>query len=128
MIHKETKIFVNDNSGGKWAKLLYAYTKGKRRLGTLGNLALVSLRRIVPNNLRKLKKGDKMKALIVQIAQRYNREGGFYLKGRKNACVLSKKGEEIAPLASRIYYRVAKEVRYKGRAFIRFSMIARGVV
>lgn len=97
-------------------------------LGTLGNIALVSLRRIVPNNLRKLKKGDKMKALIVQVAQNYNREGGFYLKARKNACVLSKKGEEITPLASRIYYRIAKEVRYRGRAFLRFSMIARGVV
>lgn len=68
MIQKQTGVRVVDNSGAKFANVFFVYRPLFRAKG-LGAKTLVSLRRVVPNNAKKLKKGDKFKALIVQSCQ-----------------------------------------------------------
>lgn len=68
MIQKFTKVRVVDNSGAKVAKTFFVYRVRFSAKG-LGGKILVSLRKIVPNNVKKLKKGDKFKAVIVQSRQ-----------------------------------------------------------
>lgn len=59
MIQKETLVNVLDNSGAKKARVFFVYKPDKKTKG-LAMKVLVSLRRVVPNNSKKLKKGDKV--------------------------------------------------------------------
>jgi ribosomal protein L14 len=59
MIQKETIVNVVDNSGAKKARVFFVYPPLKRMKG-LAQKVLVSLRKVIPNNSKKLKKGDKI--------------------------------------------------------------------
>lgn len=59
MIQKETIVNVADNSGAKVARVFFVYKPLIKTRG-LAYKVLVSLRKVVPNNAKKLKKGDKI--------------------------------------------------------------------
>lgn len=67
---------------------------------TIGNmlaysLVLVAIKRVIPNNLKKLKKGDKLKAVIVGFKERTNRAyGSTVFFTDVNRAILLKKGED----------------------------------
>jgi ribosomal protein L14 len=106
MIQKHTYVYVGDNSGAKRAMVIFVY---KNILATKGlaTKVLVTLRRVVPNNVKKLKKGDKFKALVVQQKQPVNK-ATYFCRSLKNAVILLRKGEDDLPLGTRIYVKISK--------------------
>lgn len=104
-----------------WRGVLFCYNGG-----LLGKRVLVSLKRIVPNNAKKLKKGDKLKAVIVT-ASNIRKEfiSGVEAKSKRNSIVILKKGDDWLPMGSRVTRRVAKNVRYNG--FLRLALVSRGL-
>jgi ribosomal protein L14 len=59
MIQKETVVVVLDNSGAKKAKVFFVY-KNTLASNGLATKVLVAVRKVVPNNSKKIKKGDKI--------------------------------------------------------------------
>jgi ribosomal protein L14 len=90
----------------------------------LAQRVLVSLRKVVPNNAKKLKKGDKLKALIVQERRPFF-NSIYYCKSFFNTVILLKKGEEELPLGTRIHVRISKFARYKG--YNRLFLLSKGL-
>ena len=62
-MNKMSFIKFVDNSGAKEGKILHFYNKIYSR--NLYAQCLVTIRRVVPNNAKKLKKGDKLKCLML---------------------------------------------------------------
>lgn len=62
MIQKETVVNILDNSGAKKARVFFVYKPFKQTKG-LAQKVLVSLRKVIPNNAKKLKKGDKIQSV-----------------------------------------------------------------
>jgi len=121
MITKETKVRVFDNSGGKVGRIIYCYAKG-----ILGSSVLIALRKIVPNNIKKLKKGDKIKGVVVGTSSFLKEPNqGFECKSLRNCVVLLKKTEEYLPMGTRVTRKVSKKVRYLG--YLRVALISRGL-
>jgi ribosomal protein L14 len=126
MIQKQTLVRVVDNSGAKKARVFFVYRPFRKAQG-LGNKVLVSLRRVVPNNAKKLKKGDKLRALVVQQRRPHaNSNTCYYCKSFFNSVVILKKGDENLPLGTRIYVKISKFARFNG--FNRLFFISRGLI
>lgn len=123
-MNKLTKVYFVDNSGAKQGKLFHIYNKLHRDF--LYAEALCTLRKVVPNNMRKLKKGDKLKCLLSGLRYKGLRkyDQAIYFKD-KNRAILLKKSEAV-PLATRVSAKINKEIRYKG--FVRLSLVSRGIV
>ena len=64
-------------------------------------------------DLYKLKKGDKVHALIVRTKKEIRRKDGSYIRFDENAGVLVDK-EKGEPKGTRIFGPVAREIRDKG--------------
>jgi len=68
MISCGTSLLVIDNSGAKKVKCLKILGGSYKKYGFVGNLIVVSLQRINP--LKKLKKGEIFKAVIIAIKKK----------------------------------------------------------
>ena len=62
-MNKLTTLNFVDNSGSKLGQIIHVYVNNKKHMAY--SLALVALKKVIPNNLKKLKKGDKLKAVVV---------------------------------------------------------------
>jgi len=123
MIQKETVVNILDNSGAKKARVFFVYKPFKQTKG-LAQKVLVSLRKVIPNNAKKLKKGDKFKALII-MQRRPVCFQNYSVKSMQNNVILLKKGDDSLPLGTRIYCKISKAIRYVG--YSRLFLISRGV-
>jgi len=94
-------------------------------VGAVGNIALVALRKVIPNNTKKLKKGDKVRCLLVRLRQfRHKGYGQFVKCVGGNYGVILKKQDEKMPLASRIFTKVGREAKLLG--YTRIVSISKG--
>lgn len=122
---KETLVYVTDNSGARRGQVIYVY-KSQIRGVVLGRQLLLTLKRIVPNNLKKLKKGDKVKAVLVTSSSWLKQaKVGYEVKGKINKFVVLKKNEITLPLGTRVTSRVSKFLRYLG--YIRLCLVSKGL-
>lgn len=125
MVLKETLIFVADNSGARRGQIIYMYRSQITGI-LLGRQLLLTLKRIVPNNLKKLKKGDKVKAVLVTSSSWLKQSNiGYEVKNKINKFVVLKKNEITLPLGTRVTSRVSKFLRYLG--YIRLCLISKGL-
>ena len=64
MIHVQTKLKINDNSGIKLGKCIKIY---KSKVGKIGDKILISAKKLRLNQKKKLKirKGDLFKAFVI---------------------------------------------------------------
>jgi len=123
VIPKASFLSVSDNSGARSLKILSIYA-GRRDKGAYlpGELLFVLIKKAVPH--KKVKRGDKQKAVLLQSRLSYKRSAGFVRCSSNLAVVLKK--TELLPVANRIYVKTLLEMRGKG--FFRISLISRGVV
>lgn len=70
-MNKLTNLHFVDNSGSKVGQVIHVYINNNKRKAYVS--ALVALKKVIPNNLKKLKKGDKLKAVVVGLRERTNR-------------------------------------------------------
>lgn len=109
MIQQQTRMKVADNSGAKEVMCIKVLGGSKRRVASVGDIVVVSIKSALPTS--KVKKGDVAKAVIVRTKHSIRRPDGSYIKFDDNAAVLVNQAKE--PVGTRIFGPVARELRAK---------------
>jgi len=116
MISQSSKLDVADNSGAKRLKCIQVLKgasarPGKKRLrrGCVGDIAICSVRQAVPAS--EIKKGDKVRCVIVRTKYPTRRPDGSYVRFDSNAVVII--DAENNPRGTRVFGAVARELREK---------------
>ena len=116
---------VIDNSGGVYSQCIEIYKASKYRGAAVGDLILVTLKRVVPN--KKIKKGDLVKALIVRSRDNIVRYSAHRIKTNDSAIVLLN-NNTLLPRAKRARSLVLSEVRNNIAAGLKVLAIAPVIV
>jgi large subunit ribosomal protein L14 len=109
MIQQETLLNVADNSGAKRVCCIRVLGGTRRRVASIGDTVVVSVKEAIPNS--KVKKGDVVKAVIVRTKKEISRVDGSWIRFDENAAVLINQNGE--PVGTRIFGPVARELRAK---------------
>jgi len=111
-IRKETRLKVADNSGALELKCIHLVGATRKKKSTIGELVKATVKRAVPGS--NVSRGDVVTAVIVRTKKEYRREDGSYIRFGDNAAVLLKSAQEKAPVGSRIFGPIARELRKRG--------------
>jgi large subunit ribosomal protein L14 len=114
MIQAESWLKVADNSGAKQIECFKVLGGTRRRYASVGDVVVASVKSAEPRGA--VKKGDKVKAVIVRVNKEYRRKDNSYIRFDDNAAVILQ--NERDPKGSRIFGPVARELREKGFAKI----------
>jgi len=109
MIQAETQLKVADNSGAKIVKCFKVLGGSRKRYAYAGDVIVASVRSSEPRGM--VKKGDKIKAVIVRQIQPIKRKNGSRVRFDENAVVIVD-GKD--PKGTRIFGPIAREVKEKG--------------
>lgn len=116
MITQYTYLDVADNTGAKQVMCIQvlkggAAGHGKRRLrrGGVGDIAICSVKSALPS--ADIKKGDKVRCVIVRTRYPTRRRDGSYVRFDSNAAVII--DSEGNPKGTRVFGAVARELREK---------------
>ncbi len=109
MVQSESYLNVADNSGAKKLMCIKVLGGSKRRYASVGDLIICSVKNALPN--AQLKKGDKVKAVVVRTSKEIRRADGSYIKFDDNAAVVV--DNQMNPRGTRIFGPVARELREK---------------
>jgi large subunit ribosomal protein L14 len=122
MIQTETVLNVADNSGAKAVCCIKVLGGSKRRVASVGDVIVVSIRDVIPRG--RVKKGDVHKAVIVRQKFAIRRADGSLIRFDTNAAVLINK--DLEPIGTRIFGPVARELRNLG--FMKIISLAEEVL
>ena len=122
MIQLLTVLNVADNSGARRIQCIKVLGGSGRRYARLGDIIVASVKEAIPEG--NVKKGTKVKAVVVRTAKESSRPDGSYVKFDQNAAVLINDQQE--PLGTRIFGPVARELREK--RFLKIISLAPEVV
>jgi large subunit ribosomal protein L14 len=86
MIQQETLLNVADNSGAKRVCCIRVLGGTRRRVASIGDTVVVSVKEAIPNS--KVKKGDVVKAVVVRTKKEISRVDGSWIRFDENAAVL----------------------------------------
>src|SRR3989339_1800276 len=109
MIQAQTKLKAADNSGAKMIQCFKVLGGSKRRFASIGDIIVASVKTAEPRGI--VKKGDKVRAVIVRQRKEFRRKDGSYIRFDENAAVILD-GKE--PKGTRIFGPIAREIRDKG--------------
>jgi len=109
MIQAETRLKAADNSGAKIIECFKVLGGTRRRYASIGDIVVCSVKSAEPRGM--VKKGDKVRAVIVRQKKALRRKDGSYIRFDENAAVIMD-GKE--PKGTRIFGPVARELREKG--------------
>lgn len=118
MIQMQTRLNVADNSGAKEVMCVKVLGGSKRRVASIGDVIVVSIKEALPN--AKVKKGDVAKAVVVRTVAKLRRPDGSYIRFDDNSAVLINAAKE--PIGTRIFGPVARELRAK--SFVKIVSLA----
>jgi large subunit ribosomal protein L14 len=111
MIQAESVLKIADNTGAKIIKCFKVLGGTRRRYAALGDVIVASVKSAEPRGM--VKKGDKVKAVIVRQVKTYRRKDNSYIRFDENAAVIvDTNGQD--PKGTRIFGPVARELREKG--------------
>ena len=109
MIQAETRLKVADNTGAKMIECFKVLGGTRKRYAQIGDIIVASVKASEPRGV--VKKGDKVRAVIVRQKKALRRRDGSYIRFDENAAVIVEVKE---PKGTRIFGPVAREVRDKG--------------
>lgn len=109
MIQAETWLKSADNTGAKMIECFKVLGGTRRRFAQIGDIIVASVKSAEPRGM--VKKGDKVRALIVRQRKELRRKDGSYIRFDENAAVIL---EGKDPKGTRIFGPVAREIRDKG--------------
>lgn len=109
MIQAESKLKVADNTGAKLIECFKVLGGTRRRFAQIGDVVVASVKSAEPRGM--VKKGDKVKAVIVRQRKEFRRKDGSYIRFDENAAVILE-GKE--PKGTRIFGPIAREIRDRG--------------
>lgn len=113
MIQAETRLKAADNTGAKIIECFKVLGGTRRRYASIGDIIVCSVKSAEPRGM--IKKGDKVRAVVVRQRKSLRRKDGSYIRFDENAAVILD-GKE--PKGTRIFGPVARELREKGYAKI----------
>ncbi|MGQ9615155.1 MAG: 50S ribosomal protein L14 [Spirochaetota bacterium] len=122
MIQSHTYLNVADNSGAKKLQCIKVLGGTRRRYATIGDIVICSVKNALPN--APIKKGEKVKAVIVRTNKEIRRPDGSYIRFDDNAAVVVDNLSN--PRGTRIFGPVARELREKD--FMKIVSLAPEVV
>lgn len=111
MIQAESRLRVADNTGAKVIECFKVLGGTRRRYASLGDIIVASVKVAEPRGM--VKKGEKVKAVIVRQAKEYRRKDNSYIRFDENAAVILDTNL-VDPKGTRIFGPVARELREKG--------------
>lgn len=121
MIQQYTRLDVADNTGAKRLQCIQVLKgstarRGKRRLrrGGVGDIAICSVKTAIPSS--EIKKGDKVRCVIVRTKYPTRRPDGSYVAFDSNAAVII--DPDNNPRGTRVFGAVARELRERNFAKI----------
>ena len=114
MIHLRSMLEVADNTGARLVRCINVIHRSGKKYADIGDVISGSVREATPDS--QVKKGEKVKAVIVRTRNPIRRKDGSVLKFDKNACVLIDLTGN--PRGTRIFGPVARELREKNFAKI----------
>jgi len=109
MIQAETKLKVADNTGAKIIECFKVLGGTRRRYASVGDIIVASVKIAEPRGI--VKKGEKVRAVIVRQKKPLGREDGSHIRFDENAAVIV---EGMEPRGTRIFGPIAREIREKG--------------
>lgn len=122
MIQERSILNVADNSGARKVRCFRVMGGTRRRYASLGDVIVCSVQDALPTAA--IKKGDKVRAVVVRTVREQKRADGSYVKFDDNAvCVIDTEGE---PKGTRIFGPIARELR--DRNYVKIISLAPEVV
>jgi large subunit ribosomal protein L14 len=112
MIQLRSVLNVADNSGAKKIRVIQVYGGSGRRFGSVGDVVVASVISADPSG--NLRKGEKVRAVIVRTAKEKRRITGEYLRFDDNAAVVIQARDNKEPVGTRVFGPVAREVKDNG--------------
>jgi large subunit ribosomal protein L14 len=109
MIQQETYLNAADNSGAKVLQCIKVLGGTRKRYATIGDVLVCAVKNAIPN--APIKKGEKVRAIIVRTKKEIRRPDGSYIKFDENAAVVI--DNQLNPRGTRIFGPVARELREK---------------
>ena len=116
MIQLRSVLRVADNSGAKRLRVIQVHGGSKRRFGYVGDVVAASI--IESDSKGTLKKGEKVKAVIVRTRKEKRRSSGEYIRFDDNAAVIIESRKNANPVGTRVFGPIAREIRDRGYAKI----------
>ncbi|NCN51105.1 MAG: 50S ribosomal protein L14 [Candidatus Pacebacteria bacterium] len=112
MIQLRSVLQIADNSGAKKIRVIQVHGGSKRRFGYVGDIVAASVIQADANGT--IKKGEKVKAVIVRTRKETRRANGEYVRFDDNAAVIIESRKNNAPIGTRVFGPIAREVKDKG--------------
>jgi large subunit ribosomal protein L14 len=112
MIQLRTVLQVADNSGAKKIRVIQVHGGSRRRFGYVGDTVTASV--IAADAKGTVKKGEKVKAVIVRTHKEKRRPTGEYIRFDDNAAVIITSLKDESPVGTRVFGPVAREVKERG--------------
>jgi large subunit ribosomal protein L14 len=109
MIQHMSKLEVADNTGAKKVMCIKVLGGARRRYARLGDIIVASVKEASPDGT--IKKGAKVKAVVVRTKKEQRRPDGSYIRFDRNSVVIV--NAEGEPVGTRIFGPVARELRWK---------------
>ena len=120
MIQTETNLVVADNSGARSVRAFRLFGGSHRKSSSIGDVILCAVKDAVPGG--KVKKGDVVRCVIVRTKKAINRPNGSTIAFDDNAVVII--NDDNAPIGTRVFGPVARELREKGEGFMKIVSLA----
>ena len=112
MIQLRSVLNVADNSGAKKIRVIQVYGGSRRRFGGVGDTVVASV--IAADSKGTVKKGEKVRAVIVRTRKEKRRASGEYLRFDDNAAVIIQARDNKEPIGTRVFGPIAREVKEHG--------------
>lgn len=122
MIQLRTVLNVADNSGAKKVMCIQVVGGSFRKVGTVGDVIVASVKEAIANS--NTEKGKVVKCVIVRTKKEVRRRDGSYVRFDDNAAVIIDGNGD--PKGTRIFGPVARELREK--KYMRIVSLAPEVV
>ncbi len=114
MIEIYSRLNVADNTGVKTVMCIHVLGGAKRRYAFVGDTIVASVKEAIPTS--NIKKGEKVRAVVVRTRREVRRKDGTYIKFDRNAAVIIDKAGN--PIGTRIFGPIPRELREKNFAKI----------
>lgn len=125
MIQTQTIFRVSDNSGAKKVKTIKVMGGFRRKIASLGDLVVVSIRKVKQHLKKKIKikEGEVSHALVIRTRSKVCRKNFSRFSSQENSVVIVTNKKK--PIATRVLGPVPKELR--NSKFMKIASLAAGV-
>lgn len=124
MIQTQTIFRVSDNSGAKKVKCIKVLGGFKRKVASVGDVIVVSIRRVKQHKKKKIKvkEGEVSYGIVIRTKSRFQRKNFSSFLCKENSLVLLNANKK--PIGTRIIGPVPKE--FRSSKFMRIASLSSG--